>query len=73
MVERYLSEVSLEPIRILGGFDIKGGDIYLPRDLLEPDESLQKQIFPEADEWLKKVRKTGEVGFITRVIARLYA
>lgn len=55
MVERYLSEVSLEPIRILGGFHCKGGDLYLPRDLLTPLESLQKQIFPEVDEWLEKV------------------
>jgi hypothetical protein len=55
MVERYLSKVSLEPIRILAGFELHGGNLYIPRDLADPPVDLQKQIFPRADEWLEKV------------------
>ncbi|KAE8181933.1 hypothetical protein A4X03_0g8874 [Tilletia caries] len=57
MIERYLGGVSIQPIRALADFDIKGGDNWLPRALLEPDASLQQQIFPFVESEEAKVRQ----------------
>ncbi|KAE8217472.1 hypothetical protein CF319_g8446 [Tilletia indica] len=46
LIERYLGGVSIQPVRALADFDIKGGDYWLPRTLLYPDVDLQHQIFP---------------------------
>ncbi|KAE8228471.1 hypothetical protein CF326_g6595 [Tilletia indica] len=56
LIERYLGGVSIQPVRALADFDIKGGDYWLPRTLLDPTIDLQHQIFPfvelgEAQVW----------------------
>lgn len=37
-------------MRVLAGFDPKGGGYWIKRDILVPEELLN-QVFPEAFEW----------------------
>lgn len=57
MVERYLSPVSLQPIRALAGFNLNGGNIWISRDLVKPPQLLEQQIFPWATECLAAVKR----------------
>lgn len=51
MNDRYIGPVALPAIRALAGFSSQGGDIWLPRDLLDPPPELCLQIFPEVERW----------------------
>jgi hypothetical protein len=48
----YLINLPREILRTTAGFSPMQGSYFLKRDILQPPESLQKQIFPEADHWL---------------------
>ncbi|KAE8237953.1 hypothetical protein A4X06_0g9048, partial [Tilletia controversa] len=49
--ERYMTDASLPPVRVLAGFHKDGGDYWLPRTLLEPPSNLASLLFPWADTW----------------------
>ncbi|KAL9937844.1 hypothetical protein V8E36_003389 [Tilletia maclaganii] len=46
LMERYLTSVTLGPIRALSGFAVGGGDYWLPRTILDPPTTLSTKIFP---------------------------
>ncbi|GAA5971967.1 hypothetical protein JCM11641_001589 [Rhodosporidiobolus odoratus] len=54
----YLVGIAREVVRVQAGFDAKGGTYFLKRDIPVP-EDLERQIFPEADEWLRR-QETGD-------------
>jgi hypothetical protein len=41
-------------MRTMTGFREERGSFYLPRAKIDPPESLQRQIWPEIDNWLAK-------------------
>lgn len=50
MLGAYLTGLPREFMRVTAGFRPEGGTYFLPRDVEVP-QHLQKQIFPQADEW----------------------
>jgi cellulose synthase/poly-beta-1,6-N-acetylglucosamine synthase-like glycosyltransferase len=60
MEKSYLNTLPYSAIRVMNGFHSDRGSFYLPRALVTPSESLQKRIFPLADQWLEKMNN-GEV------------
>ncbi|GAA5890114.1 hypothetical protein JCM5296_004773, partial [Sporobolomyces johnsonii] len=53
-IERcYLTGLARETLRAHAGFDPRGGGFFLRRDIAVPVE-LEKQVFPEADVWLRR-------------------
>ncbi|KAE8208771.1 hypothetical protein CF327_g7018 [Tilletia walkeri] len=62
MMERYLTGVSIQPVRALSGFKIEGGDYWLPRALLEPPQELAQSIFPWVEPSYKQIQARVLVG-----------
>ena len=50
----YLVAVPRDVVRTLGGFHPAGHTFYIKRDLPVPSE-LQRLVFPEVDEWLRRL------------------
>ena len=44
LTDRYLSPLSLQPVRALAGFQIAGGDHWLEREAVVPNEELQSKV-----------------------------
>ncbi|KAE8212281.1 hypothetical protein CF327_g4070 [Tilletia walkeri] len=57
MMERYLTGVSLQPVRALSGFNKDGGDYWLPRALLEPPQELARSLFPWVEAKEEDIKK----------------
>ncbi|KAE8244924.1 hypothetical protein A4X13_0g6169 [Tilletia indica] len=57
MMERYLTGVSLQPVRALAGFQKDGGDYWLPRAMLEPPQELARMIFPWVESKEQDIKK----------------
>ncbi|KAL3681957.1 hypothetical protein R1sor_024913 [Riccia sorocarpa] len=55
----YLTSLPRETLRTLAGFSPVQGQFYLPRMAVQPPPELTSKIFPEVEEWLRKV-DTGE-------------
>jgi hypothetical protein len=55
MIQSYLSQIPVNPIRVMSGFGDKPGFYYLPRALVILPISLQKMVFPDVEKWLPKV------------------
>ncbi|KAE8242322.1 hypothetical protein A4X06_0g7014 [Tilletia controversa] len=47
LIERYLTGIAVQPVRALSGFNIEGGDHYLPRTILDPPTTLASKIWPQ--------------------------
>ena len=53
----YLTSLPREAMRTLAGFEPGRGNFYTKRATLQPPETLQKAIFPEVDDWLRRIDK----------------
>ncbi|KAE8269711.1 hypothetical protein A4X09_0g2637 [Tilletia walkeri] len=62
LMERYLTTVTLQPIRALSGFGVAGGDYWIPRSQIEPPSQLAELIFPWVDTKHSEVQKRAEGG-----------
>ncbi|KAG2211043.1 hypothetical protein INT45_001099 [Circinella minor] len=60
MERHYLMKLSRASIRAVNGFPTGKGRYWLPRALVQPEESLQRKIFPEVDDWLSKVESEND-------------
>ncbi|GAA5919811.1 hypothetical protein JCM5296_002035, partial [Sporobolomyces johnsonii] len=49
----YLTGLAREVIRVQAGFESRKGTYFLRRDI-DPPAELERQVFPEADEWLHR-------------------
>ncbi|CAD6962168.1 unnamed protein product [Tilletia laevis] len=49
LIERYLTGIAVQPVRALSGFNIEGGDHYLPRTILDPPTTLASKIWPQIE------------------------
>jgi hypothetical protein len=58
MVGCYLSSLPKQAMRSIAGFNPPvAGSFFLPRAIVEPDDELQKIIFPKVEEWLSAFDK----------------
>ncbi|CAD7066736.1 unnamed protein product [Tilletia caries] len=62
LVDRYLTGVAVQPVRALAGFNIDGGDHYLPRSLLMPPDALCSKLWPQATQAEISVRERHSCG-----------
>ncbi|KAE8266626.1 hypothetical protein A4X09_0g5726 [Tilletia walkeri] len=62
LMERYLTSVTLQPIRALSGFSIIGEDYWLPRTVIDPPTTLSQQIFPWIEAKYEQVKTRSQTG-----------
>ncbi|KAE8227094.1 hypothetical protein CF326_g7615 [Tilletia indica] len=62
LMERYLTSVTLQPIRALSGFNIVGGDYWLPRAVVDPPTTLSERIFPWIETKYEQVKTRAQAG-----------
>ncbi|KAE8221175.1 hypothetical protein CF319_g5421, partial [Tilletia indica] len=62
LMERYLTSVTLQPIRSLSGFNVVGGDYWLPRAVVDPPTTLSEQIFSWIEAKHEQVKTRAQAG-----------
>ncbi|KAG2216357.1 hypothetical protein INT45_001609 [Circinella minor] len=60
MERHYLMKLSRASICAVNGFPTGKGRYWLRHALVQPEESLQRKIFPEVDNWLSKVESEND-------------
>lgn len=58
--KHYLKGIPLDVVRLMAGFDEKGGSYFLPRAAVKPPPSVVEQVWPWVDEWLSWLGHSGE-------------